>query len=148
MQYCFVAAWRRCGNNLSPWERIESRLCSKRYRGLGAAQGQMLGREEGRRNSEDEQEQDTASQQLTLLASSGCNEGTPASSLELDLHRVRGAFGECGGAGSQVQQRMSEKDLHQPPSPPPSPQVDFPLMRKKMWQCETCEVERVEGTSY
>ena len=25
--------------------------------------------------------------------------GTPASSLELDLPRVRGALGECGGAG-------------------------------------------------
>ena len=66
---------------------------------MGAAQEQMPGREEGRRNSEDEQEQDKASQQLALSASSGCNEGTPASSLELDLPRVRGALGECGGAG-------------------------------------------------
>ena len=24
-----IAAWRRCGNSLSLWERIESRLCSK-----------------------------------------------------------------------------------------------------------------------
>ena len=68
-------------------------------RKMGTAQGQTPGREEGRRNSEDEQEQDKASQQLALSASSWCNEGTPASSLELDLPRVRSALGECGGAG-------------------------------------------------
>ena len=50
-------------------------------------------------SGEDEQEQDKASQQFSLSASSGCNEGTPACSLELDLPRVRGALGECGGAG-------------------------------------------------
>ena len=49
--------------------------------------------------SEDEQDQDKASQQLALSASSGSNEGTPASSSQLDLPRVRGALGECGGAG-------------------------------------------------
>ena len=59
----------------------------------------MPGRGEGRRNSEDEQEQDKASQQLVLSASGVCSEGTPASSLELDLLRVRCAIGECGGAG-------------------------------------------------
>ena len=58
---------------------------------------QMPGKEGGRRNSEDEQEQDKASQQLALSASGGCNEGTPAGSLELDP-RVRSALGECGGA--------------------------------------------------
>ena len=66
---------------------------------MGATQGQMPGREEGKRNSEDEQEQEQASQQLALSASSGCKEGTPASSLEFDLPRVRSALGECGGAG-------------------------------------------------
>ena len=40
----------------------------------------MSGKERGRRNSEDEQEQDKASQQLALSASGGCNEGTPATS--------------------------------------------------------------------
>ena len=40
-----------------------------------------------------------ASQQLALTASGGCNEGTPACSLEFDLPRTRGALGECGGAG-------------------------------------------------
>ena len=59
----------------------------------------MGGREEGRRSSEDEQEQDKASQQLALSGSSGCNEGTPASSLDFDLPRIRVAFGEGGGAG-------------------------------------------------
>ena len=60
---------------------------------------QMPGKGGGRRNSEDEQEQGKASQQLALSASGGLNEGTPASGLELDLPRVRGALGECGGAG-------------------------------------------------
>ena len=43
---------------------------------MGTVKGQMPGREEGRRNSEDEQEQDKASQQLALSASSGCTEGS------------------------------------------------------------------------
>ena len=34
----------------------------------------------GRRNGEDDQEQDKASQQLASSASGGCNEGTPVSS--------------------------------------------------------------------
>ena len=34
-----------------------------------------------------------------MSALSGCNEGTPANSLELDLPRIRGALGEGGGAG-------------------------------------------------
>ena len=87
-----VATIYRLGSELS-------RGCVPKVQEMGAAQEQMPGREEGRRNSEDEQEQDKASQQLALSASSGCNEGTPASSLELDLPRVRGALGECGGAG-------------------------------------------------
>ena len=68
-------------------------------REMGAAQGQMPRREEGRRNSKDEQGQGRNSQQLVLSAPGGINEGAPASSLELDLHRVRGAPGEGGGAG-------------------------------------------------
>ena len=50
--------------------RVEAMF--QRYRGMGAAQGQI-------------QKQNKASQQLALSASSGCNEGTPASCLELDL---------------------------------------------------------------
>ena len=49
----------------------------------GAAQGQMPRREEGRRNSEDEQEQGRISQQLVLPTPGGINQGAPASSLEL-----------------------------------------------------------------
>ena len=60
---------------------------------------QMPGRAEGKRNSEDEQEQDKASQQLALSAPGGCKESTPASGLELDLPHIRGAHGEGGGAG-------------------------------------------------
>ena len=65
--------------------------------GMGAAQGQMSGREK-ERSSEDEQEQDKAGQQWALSGSSGCIEGTPASNLELDLPRIRGSLGEGGGA--------------------------------------------------
>ena len=63
-----------------------------------APHAQMPGKG-GRRNSEDRRTRARKSQQLALSASSGCNEGTPASSLELDLPRVRGALSECGGAG-------------------------------------------------
>ena len=60
---------------------------------------QMPGKGGGRRNGEDEKERHKASQQLVLSPSGGCSEGTPESSLELDLPRVRSALGECGGAG-------------------------------------------------
>ena len=74
---------------------VDETLCSK-----GTEKWEHIpGREEGRSNSEDEEEQDKASQQLALSASSWCNEGTSASSFEHDLPRVRGALGECGGAG-------------------------------------------------
>ena len=65
---------------------------------MGAVQGQMPGREEGRRNS-DEQEQGRISQQLVLPAPGGIKQGTPARSLKLDLPRVWSALCECGRAG-------------------------------------------------
>ena len=68
----------------------EFETCVQRIqREMGAAQGQMPRREEGRRSSEDEQEQGRSSQQSVLPAPGGINEGAPASSLGLDLHRVR-----------------------------------------------------------
>ena len=68
---------------------------------MGAFQEQMPGREEGRRSSEGEQEVCKTSRQLVLLAPGGFNEGTPASSVELDLPRVLGAHGECEEQGSE-----------------------------------------------
>ena len=62
-----------------------------------------------RRNSEDEQEQGKTSQQLALATSGGFNEGTPASGMELDLPRVRGAHGEGGGAGSSGAKKGTNK---------------------------------------
>ena len=50
---------------------------------------QMPGREEGRRDSENEQEQGRASQQLVLPTPGGVNQVAPAGSLELDLRCVR-----------------------------------------------------------
>ena len=67
---------------------------------MGPTQRQMPEREEGRRNSETEQEQGKTSQQSVLPAPGGFNEGAQASSMELDLPRVRGAHGQCGAAGS------------------------------------------------
>ena len=68
-------------------------------REMGAAQGQMPGREEGRRSSEDEQEQGRISQQLVLPTPARINQGAPAISLELELPRVRSVPGEGGTAG-------------------------------------------------
>ena len=79
------------------------------FRESGATQEQTPGRDERRRNSEDEQEQGRTNQQFVLPAQGGINEGTPASSLELDLPRVRGALGECGGAGKKVHQGIAKE---------------------------------------
>ena len=100
---------------------------------------QMPGKGGGRRNSGGEQEQDKANQQLALSASSGCNEGTPASTLELDLSRIRAALGECGGAGMSG----TAKDERKRPSS--KFQVDVPWKRKRMLHWKTCEGEKVEG---
>ena len=71
----------------------------QRFKESGAIQGQMPGRDERGRTSEDEQEQGKINQQLVLPTPGGINQGAPASSLELDLPLVRGAPGEGGSAG-------------------------------------------------
>ena len=84
----------------------------------------MPGKGGGRRNSEDEQEQGKASQQLALSASGGCNEGTQRV-VWSPIFLVFGvALGECGGAGKSGTAK-DRKDLC------PTPQVDF---RWKMMQ--------------
>ena len=124
-KYVTVAAWRSCGNSLSLWERVE--LIFQRFqREVGAFQEQMPGREEGRRNSEDEQEQGRASRQLVLPAPGGFNEGTPASSMELDLPRARGAHGESGGAGNSGAEDERKRPL--PNSPSQLPMEDDALL--------------------
>ena len=70
-----------------------------------------FGADARRRNSEDEQEQAKASQQLALSASGGFNEGTPASGMELDLPRVPGAHGEGGGARNSGAAKDERKRL-------------------------------------
>ena len=60
---------------------------------------QMPGREGGRRDSENKQEQGRACQQLVSLMPGGVNQVAPASSLELDLPRARGVPCEGGSAG-------------------------------------------------
>ena len=83
-----------------------------------------------------EQEQGRAGQQLVLPAPGGFNEGTPASSMELDLPRVRGAHGGWEEQGIQVPQKI-EKDLY------PIPRVDVRWKRMLHW--ETCEWKWEEG---
>ena len=46
---------------------------------------------------------------MALSGSSGCDEGTPASSLELDLPSVRDALGEGGGAGKSGKAKAERK---------------------------------------
>ena len=82
----WIVAWRRWWNNSSLWVQIRRGLssmpcarCSSRSSRLILLLRRCQAKEE-----EDEQEQDKA---------------TPASSLELDLPRVRSALDECGGAG-------------------------------------------------
>ena len=87
--------------------RVEAMF--QRYRAMGAAQGQMPGREEGR-SSEDRQEQDKASQQLAL-GQAGVMEALQRVewSLILLVFGVHSVNAEK--QGSQEQQRMSEKRL-------------------------------------
>ena len=64
---------------------------------MGAAQGQVPRREEGRRTvMMNKRKQDKSA--VGPPAQGGSLEGAPASSLELDLHRVRGSLGEGSGA--------------------------------------------------
>ena len=63
---------------------------------------------EGRRDSENEQEQGRAGQQLVLSTPGGVNQVAPAGSLELDLPRVRGVLGETGKCRKSRQARRSK----------------------------------------
>ena len=75
---------------------------------------QMPGRE-GRRDSENEQEQGRISQQLMLPTPGGFIQGAPATSLELDLPLVRGVPGECGSAGRSGTQGDRKRGLSRSP---------------------------------
>ena len=68
----------------------------------------MPGRDERRRSSEDEQEQGRI--KLVLPTPGEINQGAPASSLELDLPRVRGALGEGGSAGRSAHKEIARED--------------------------------------
>ena len=85
---------------------------------------QMPGKEGGRRNSENEEEQGRTSQQLVLPTPGGINQNAPASSLELDLHRVRGVPGEGGSAGRSGKQRGRKKGPSRSPGRPTMDEED------------------------
>ena len=85
-------------------------LFGRVQREMGALPEQMPGKEEGRRDSEDDQEQGKTSQQLLSLAPRRFNEGTSASSLELDLTRVLGVhLVKAEEQEIQVQQRIEQE---------------------------------------
>ena len=87
-----------------------------------------VGKEEGRRNSENEQEQCRTSQQLVLPTPGGINQDAPASSLELDLHRG-GVRGEAGSAGRSSTQGDRKREVH------PDLQDGILCMRRRGWRC-------------
>ena len=81
-------------------------------REMGAAQGQMPGIEEGRRNSEDQQEQGRTSQQSVLPTPGGISEDAPASSLELGKHKLKDeGFRRSGKKRSGKQRRRKNRKV-------------------------------------
>ena len=89
-------------------------LCQKFFRRFETftPPAQMPGSEEGRRDSENEQEQGRTSPQLVLPTPGGVNQDAPASSLELDLRRVR-VPGDSGSAGRSSKQGDRKRADHQ-----------------------------------
>ena len=71
----------------------------QRFKESGAFQEQVPGRDDRRRNSEEEQEQGRASQQVALPTPGGFIHGAPASCVELDIPLVRSVPSEGGSAG-------------------------------------------------
>ena len=133
-----IAAWRPCGNNLSLLGRIESSLCFK-----GTKK-----RERPRSGCQEEKEGGivkTNKSKTKPVSSLRCQRQAGAMKA---LQRVvwRWIFLGFGlhlvNAGEQevMQQRMSEKGLHQ------IPQVDFPWKRMLRWG--TCEGKRIEETFF
>ena len=70
----------------------------QRFKESGGVQEQVPGRDEKIRNSEEEQEQGGASQQVALPTPGGFIQDAPASSFELDFPLVRGVPVEGGSA--------------------------------------------------
>ena len=129
---CMEALWQQfiaLGVN-----RIEV-FVQRLQREMGTAQGQMPGREEGTRKSEDEQEQDKASQQLAL-SEAGAVKAPQRAVWSLSFLGFGVRLVNVEEQGSHVQQRLSEKDFCQ------TPQVDVPW-RKKMLHCGLVKWERL-----
>ena len=90
-------------------------MCQMFFRRIKTRPAQMPGKDEVRKESEEEQEQSKASQQLVLPAPGGYNEGAPASLVEFDLARIRSAHGECGGARNVGAANDRKRTLSNPP---------------------------------
>ena len=95
-----IAAWRPCGNKLSLWERIGSRLCSKGTEKWERIRSrcQEEKKEEGIVKTDKSKTKPVSSWRCHLQA--GAMKALQREVLELDLPPIRGASGECGGAGN------------------------------------------------
>ena len=103
-----IVAWRLCGNNLQPRERIGSRLCTKGYR--------KWERPRSRCQEKGEEIVKTHKSKTRPVSNWRCQRQAGAlkalqRALELDLPRVRGAIGECGGAGKSGTAKDARKTL-------------------------------------
>ena len=72
---CLEASWQQITAVCAAVGPKQVDAVFQRFRESGPTQGQMPGRDERRRNSEDEQEQGRTNQQLVLPAQGGINEG-------------------------------------------------------------------------
>ena len=118
--------WRTCYKESSHWERMTWRSCSTEPE-------EKWERPKGR-CQEEEKEEGTVKMNRSKVqpVSSWCYQRKAGSMKALQrAARVWGANGECGGAGSQVQQK-TEKDLGRKPR-----RVDFRWKKKPHWG--TCE---------
>ena len=122
------ALWQQL---ISPWEQMELRPL---YKGSKGKWEQHKGRCQEEKKDEGivkmNQEQGRINQQLVSPTPGGVNQGAPASSLELDLPRVRGVPGEGGSAGKIRNTRRSQERSIQ------ITWTALPWMRKGMTMCE------------
>ena len=90
---------------------------------------QMPGREEGRRDCENEPEQGRASQQLVLPTPGGVNQDAPVSSWSLIFLVYGGCLVRAEAQEDQASKEIEREDH-------PDHQDELPLMRKRMTMWE------------
>ena len=96
---------------------------------------QMQGREGGRRDSENEQDQGRANQQLMLPTPSGVNRDAPASSLELDRLCV---------VKAEVQEEQVSKEIEREDHPDHQNELLWRKTKMTMWE-DWCLKQKRKG---